>query len=112
MPHEPCVATRHGHTWIHKYIFPGGQIPSLQAISDALRAHTSLRISSDLAMGRTTRARSPNGAPGSSPPPTRWRGSASARPSSGCGTSTSPTPKAGFRARYLDVHQLILERRS
>ena len=30
MPHDRMLATRGGHTWIHKYIFPGGQIPSLQ----------------------------------------------------------------------------------
>ena len=27
MPHDRMLATRGGHTWIHKYIFPGGQIP-------------------------------------------------------------------------------------
>lgn len=35
MPHEHLRATRHTWTWIHKYIFPGGLIPSEVAI----RAH-------------------------------------------------------------------------
>ena len=37
-------ATRHAYTWIHKYIFPGGIVPSLEAIDGALREHTTLRI--------------------------------------------------------------------
>lgn len=35
MPHDHMLATRHSWTWIHKYIFPGGLIPSEVAI----RAH-------------------------------------------------------------------------
>ena len=38
--------------WIHQYIFPGGQIPSMPAIADALAGHTELRVTSDLAMGQ------------------------------------------------------------
>lgn len=34
MPHDRMLATRHAYGWIHKYIFPGGLIPSLEAISD------------------------------------------------------------------------------
>jgi cyclopropane-fatty-acyl-phospholipid synthase len=44
MPHERMLATRRGYTWIHKYVFPGGIIPSLQAIEDNLAAHTSLSL--------------------------------------------------------------------
>ncbi|HEX5493279.1 MAG TPA: class I SAM-dependent methyltransferase, partial [Mycobacteriales bacterium] len=44
MRHDRMLATRHSYTWIHKYVFPGGLIPSLTAIEQALRAHTSLRI--------------------------------------------------------------------
>jgi len=44
MPHKRMRATRRTKTWILKYIFPGGLIPSEQAIRDNLRAHTSLRI--------------------------------------------------------------------
>jgi cyclopropane-fatty-acyl-phospholipid synthase len=44
MPHERMRATRRTKTWILKYIFPGGQIPSVQSIQDNLRQHTRLRI--------------------------------------------------------------------
>ena len=112
MPHEAMIATRHGHTWIQKYIFPGGQIPSLQAIGDALRAHTALRIASDLAMG-THYARTLQ----------EWRARFTAADGEVARLGFSPSfrrmwnlylayAEAGFRARYLDVHQLILQRPS
>jgi cyclopropane-fatty-acyl-phospholipid synthase len=43
MAHERVLATRRSFGWIQKYIFPGGLIPSLQAIDDNLNAHTTLR---------------------------------------------------------------------
>jgi cyclopropane-fatty-acyl-phospholipid synthase len=43
MPHERFLATRRSFSWIQKYIFPGGIIPSLQAVDDAL-THTTLRV--------------------------------------------------------------------
>jgi len=43
MAHERLLATRRSFSWIQKYIFPGGIIPSLQAIDDTL-AHTTLRV--------------------------------------------------------------------
>jgi cyclopropane-fatty-acyl-phospholipid synthase len=43
MAHERMLATRHHYSWIQKYIFPGGIIPSLRAIDDAL-AGTALRV--------------------------------------------------------------------
>ncbi|HXP56961.1 MAG TPA: cyclopropane-fatty-acyl-phospholipid synthase family protein [Streptosporangiaceae bacterium] len=36
MAHDRMLATRHTYTWIHKYIFPGGLIPSVTAIRDVL----------------------------------------------------------------------------
>jgi cyclopropane-fatty-acyl-phospholipid synthase len=51
MPHEQMVATTGGQSWIHQYIFPGGQIPSRQALDHALTESSSLRISSEFAMG-------------------------------------------------------------
>ena len=44
MAHERVLATRRSFSWIQKYIFPGGIIPSLQSIDDILAAHTSLRV--------------------------------------------------------------------
>jgi cyclopropane-fatty-acyl-phospholipid synthase len=110
MPHDAMLATRHGHTWIHKYIFPGGQIPSRQAVGDALHAHTSLRISSDLSMG-THYARTL----------AEWRTRFAAASDELARLGFGPVfqrmwnlylaySEAGFRAHYLDVHQLILER--
>jgi len=44
MPHDRLLATRNSYSWMHKYIFPGGMIPSVRAIEDNLDAHTSLEI--------------------------------------------------------------------
>ncbi|WP_018680702.1 SAM-dependent methyltransferase [Actinokineospora enzanensis] len=37
-------ATKGSYTWIHKYVFPGGIIPSPEAIDRALAGHTDLRV--------------------------------------------------------------------
>jgi cyclopropane-fatty-acyl-phospholipid synthase len=42
--HDRLMATRRSYTWIHKYVFPGGIIPSIRAISDTLAPHTTLSI--------------------------------------------------------------------
>ncbi len=44
MAHHRMRATRSTKTWILKYIFPGGQIPSVTAIEQNLRQHTTLQI--------------------------------------------------------------------
>ena len=44
MAHDRLMATRRSYTWIHKYVFPGGIIPSIRSISDNLAAHTRLSI--------------------------------------------------------------------
>jgi cyclopropane-fatty-acyl-phospholipid synthase len=44
MPHDRMLATRHSYSWIQKYIFPGGLIPSLQAIDQTLARHTGLLV--------------------------------------------------------------------
>jgi cyclopropane-fatty-acyl-phospholipid synthase len=49
--HDRLVATRHTYTWIHKYIFPGGVLPSTDAISQVTRKHTSLHVSNIRPMG-------------------------------------------------------------
>jgi len=110
MQHDRMLAARGGHTWIHKYIFPGGQIPSLQAITDSLREHTSLRVTADYPMGQhyaRTLA--------------EWRSRFLAATGQVGQLGFGPTfqrmwnlylaySEAGFRAGYLDVHQLVLER--
>ncbi len=45
MSHERMLETRRSFSWIQKYIFPGGIIPSLQAIDESLAKHTTLRVS-------------------------------------------------------------------
>ena len=110
MPHGRMLATRGGHTWIDQYIFPGGQIPSLQAITDTLRACTTLRMTADYPMGahyaRTL---------------AEWRSRFLAATGAVSQLGFRPTfqrmwnlylaySEAGFRAGYLDVHQLMLER--
>ena len=44
MPHERMMASRRTYTWIQKYIFPGGLIPSVTAIEDSLSRRTRLRV--------------------------------------------------------------------
>jgi cyclopropane-fatty-acyl-phospholipid synthase len=110
MPHDRMLATRGGHTWIHQYIFPGGQIPSIQAITEVLRTHTSLHVTADYPMGQHyahTLA--------------EWRNRFQAAAGQVSRLGFGPTfqrmwnlylaySEAGFQAGYLDVHQLTLER--
>ncbi|MGW5869130.1 class I SAM-dependent methyltransferase [Streptomyces sp. NPDC055239] len=44
MPHDRMLAGRNTYTWVQKYIFPGGQLPSVDAIEETARAHTGLRV--------------------------------------------------------------------
>ncbi|MFJ4788713.1 class I SAM-dependent methyltransferase [Streptomyces sp. NPDC088794] len=44
MPHERMLASRNTFTWIQKYIFPGGLLPSVEAVAETVRDHTDLRI--------------------------------------------------------------------
>jgi cyclopropane-fatty-acyl-phospholipid synthase len=110
MPHDRMLATHGGHTWIHSYIFPGGQIPSLQAITDTLRGHTSLRVTADCPMGQhyaRTLA--------------EWRSRFLAATGQVSQLGFGPAfqrmwnlylaySEGGFRSGYLDVHQLVLAR--
>ncbi|WP_328521627.1 cyclopropane-fatty-acyl-phospholipid synthase family protein [Kribbella sp. NBC_00359] len=47
MDHDRMLATRNSFSWIQKYIFPGGLIPSRRAIEESLAANTGLRIVAD-----------------------------------------------------------------
>ncbi|MDQ2797871.1 MAG: class I SAM-dependent methyltransferase, partial [Actinomycetota bacterium] len=46
------LATKDTYTWIRKYIFPGGQLASVEAIDRTLAQHTSLRVSDRFSFGR------------------------------------------------------------
>jgi cyclopropane-fatty-acyl-phospholipid synthase len=104
------LATAGGHSWIHRYIFPGGQIPSMRAIAEVLAGSTTLRISSDKAMGQDY-ARTL----------AEWRARFSAAEDEVAALGFSREfrrmwdlylaySQAGFMAGYLDVHQLVIDR--
>lgn len=44
MPHARMQATRKTHTWIQKYIFPGGLLPSAEAVRQITKDQTGLRL--------------------------------------------------------------------
>ncbi|UOZ02625.1 MULTISPECIES: cyclopropane-fatty-acyl-phospholipid synthase family protein [unclassified Amycolatopsis] len=44
MDHDRMMASSRAYTWIHKYIFPGGIIPSVRSIEDGLVENTRLRL--------------------------------------------------------------------
>ena len=107
MPHDRMLATRHTHTGVLKYIFPGGLIPSVTAIEDNL-ARTGLRVAGRHDFGRdyaeTLRI---------------WRDRFAARADELAGLGFDETfrrtwelylaySEAGFRTRYLDVQQMTL----
>jgi cyclopropane-fatty-acyl-phospholipid synthase len=50
MPHTRMMATRNTHTWIQKHIFPGGLIPSAEAILEITQRQTGLRTVDMLSM--------------------------------------------------------------
>jgi cyclopropane-fatty-acyl-phospholipid synthase len=43
MPHDRMLATRNTFTWVQKYIFPGGLIPSVDVIEQVTAQHTGLQ---------------------------------------------------------------------
>ena len=107
MPHDRMLASTGTYTWVHKYIFPGGQLPSIEALRDVTQ-QCGVPIVDELAMGqhyaRTLQL---------------WRESfamASGRIAE-LGFDEIFTrmwnfylaySEAGFRAGYLDVYQLQL----
>jgi cyclopropane-fatty-acyl-phospholipid synthase len=110
MGHDAMVATRRSWTWIHKYIFPGGIIPSIEAIQHTLAAHTSLRILERLHFGNsyaeTLRS---------------WRTSFDRQADAIEGLGFDPVfrrmwdfylaySQAGFSSGHLDVAQVVMTR--
>jgi cyclopropane-fatty-acyl-phospholipid synthase len=102
------LATRDTYTWIRKYIFPGGQLASVEAIQRTLAAHTSLKLADNYSFGRhyaeTLR---------------RWRETFETHSDAVAKLGFDETfrrmwslylaySEAGFRTGYLDVSQLTL----
>ena len=51
MPHDRLLASKHAYTWIHKYIFPGGIIPSREVIDMYTKSTMKLVDSRSIRMG-------------------------------------------------------------
>ena len=110
MSHDRLLATQGSWTWMHKYIFPGGIIPSQQAINEVLGAHTSLMLSDRFAFADSYAITLQ-----------RWRErfNDNAELVDRLGFDRTfrrmwnfylAYSEAGFRSGYLDVAQLILRR--
>lgn len=110
--HDRLLATRSSYTWVHKYIFPGGVIPSVRAIEDITEKQTGLRVRERLAMGehyaQTLRL---------------WEERFMARSDEVQGLGFDEVfqrmwlfylcySRAGFETGYLDVQQIVLDRRT
>jgi cyclopropane-fatty-acyl-phospholipid synthase len=110
MAHDRLMATRNSWTWIHKYIFPGGIVPSEQAMQETIAAHTQLGVIDRLSFGHdyaTTLA--------------CWRERFLKRAEDVDRLGFDEIfrrmwsfylaySEAGFRSEYLDVVQLVLAR--
>ncbi|MFF7652075.1 class I SAM-dependent methyltransferase [Streptomyces sp. NPDC007983] len=109
MPHDRMLATRHTYTWMQKYIFPGGFLPSVTALEQCAARHTRLRVARRDTYGdhyaQTLRL---------------WRERFTARDAEVAALGFDTTfrrmwtfylaySEAGFRARYLDVQQILLQ---
>lgn len=110
MAHHRYLATRDSYGWIQKYIFPGGLIPSLEAIDQTLHAHTTLEVINRRSLGQHY-ARTLH----------EWRDTFNARWDTIKAQGFDETFRrmwefylayceAGFRTGYLDVYQLRMSR--
>lgn len=111
MPHDRMLVSQNDYTWISKYIFPGGVIPSVEAIEQNLADHTSLRVVERRSLG-----------PDYARTLAIWRETFLDRWENVAALGFDETFRrmwefylayceAGFRVGYLDVHQLSLARR-
>jgi len=111
MPHGRMLATRNAYTWVHKYIFPGGFLPSVRAIEGVTQQHTTLRVRERMGMGdhyaATLRL---------------WEERFIARSQEVGELGFDAVfqrmwifylaySRAGFQSGYLDVQQIVLDRR-
>ncbi|OEV04175.1 SAM-dependent methyltransferase [Streptomyces oceani] len=110
MPHDRMLATRDTYTWIQKYVFPGGMLPSEEAVARISAERTSLRLT-----------RSDGFGPHYAETLRLWRERFTARTRHVRRLGFDETfqrmwtfylgySEAGFRSGYLDVRQLLLEK--
>jgi cyclopropane-fatty-acyl-phospholipid synthase len=110
MAHERLLATRRSWTWIHKYIFPGGIVPSEKAMQDTIAAETQLTTVDRLSFGEsyaTTLACWRKRFLDRAPEVDRLGFDETFRRMWSFYLAYS---EAGFRSGYLDVVQLVLTR--
>ena len=111
MPHHGMLAMDAQQTWITKYIFPGGIIPSVRAIEQHVRDHTGLRIAARRSFGQDYARTLAS-----------WRERFLARQDEVAALGFDEAFRrmwefylayceAGFRGDYLDVHQFSLHQR-
>ena len=111
MPHDRMVVSKCDYTWIHKYVFPGGLIPSVESIEHNLARDSSLHVAERRSLGFDY-ARTLG----------HWRRRFLDRWDEVSGLGFDETFRrmwefylgyceAGFRVGYLDVFQLSLQRR-
>ena len=96
MPHDRLMATQGSWTWIHKYIFPGGVMPSEQVIDEVLRGPHLADAQRPVAPAPTPTPTPCNaGETGSTTTPNSSTAWASTARSAACGPSTWPTARPG-----------------
>ncbi len=111
MPHDRMLATRHTHTWITTYIFPGGFLPSLTALADTTAEHTTLRLTEATSIG-----------PHYAETLRQWDDSFLARADEVAALGFDETfcrmwhfylqySRAGFASGYIDDHQMLFTRK-
>jgi cyclopropane-fatty-acyl-phospholipid synthase len=110
LPHDRMMVSKESWTWIHKYIFPGGLIPSAEAIEVNVAGNTSLEIVDRLHFGASYAETLK-----------RWRDrfDANSRRIESLGFDEAfrrmwhfylAYCEGGFRAGYLDVAQFVMAR--
>ena len=92
MPHDRMLATLRSHTWIHKYVFPGGQLLSVPAVRTNAAA-AGLEVTERHGLGPHYARTLHHWRTGSSTTGTRSPPPGSTRRSAACGSSTSPTAR-------------------
>ena len=111
MPHRRFLATRRQYSWIHKYVFPGGLIPSWKRSTRLWPARRSGPSATRRSAG-TTHARWPSGGSGSSRSRRRWRRSGSPTSSGRMWEFYLAYCEAGFATGALGDAQILLSRSS